>query len=159
MRIAVPRETAPGERRVALVPESCKKLIQAGYEISIESHAGDAAGFADAAYRELGVAVEPDPVVLLGSADLVLKVTAPIDAAGLGSLRQRDETGWMRPGAIYVGSLMPLRNLDAVGALATRRITAFATDAIPRTTRAQAMDTLSSMASIAGYKGGPLSAV
>src|ERR1700730_5686593 len=158
MRIAVPRETTPGERRVALVPESCKKLIQAGYEISIELHAGDAAGFAEAAYRQLGVAVEPDPVALLGSADLVLKVTAPVDGQGL-SPRQRDETGWMRSGAIYVGSLMPLRNFDAVRALATRKITAFATDAIPRTTRAQAMDTLSSMASIGGYKGVLLAAV
>jgi NAD(P) transhydrogenase subunit alpha len=159
MRIAVPRETAPGERRVALVPESCKKLIQAGYEISIESQAGDSAGFAEAAYRELGVAVQPDPAALLGSADLVLKATAPVVALGLGSARQRDETGWMRSGAIYVGSLMPLRNLDAVRALATRKITAFATDAIPRTTRAQAMDTLSSMASIGGYKGVLLAAV
>jgi NAD(P) transhydrogenase subunit alpha len=159
LRIAVPRETAPGERRVALVPESCKKLIQAGYEISIESQAGEAAGFADAAYREVGVAVEPDPVALLGSADLVLKVTAPVDPQGLSAARQRDETGWMRSGAIYVGSLMPLRNLEAVRALATRKITAFATDAIPRTTRAQAMDTLSSMASIGGYKGVLLAAV
>src|ERR1700685_3806205 len=116
MRISVPRETAPGERRVALVPESCKKLIQAGYEISIESQAGDAAGFAEAAYREIGVAIVSDPVTLLGSADLVLKVTAPIDAQGLGAARQRDETGWMRSGAIYVGSLMPLRNLGAVRA-------------------------------------------
>jgi NAD(P) transhydrogenase subunit alpha len=159
LRIAVPRETAPGERRVALVPESCKKLIQAGYEISIESQAGDAAGFPEAAYREVGVAVEPDPVLLLGSADLILKVTAPIGARGLSPARERDETGWMRSGAIYVGSLMPLRNLDAVRALATRKITAFATDAIPRTTRAQAMDTLSSMASISGYKGVLLAAV
>jgi NAD(P) transhydrogenase subunit alpha len=147
MRIAVPRETAPGERRVALVPESCKKLIQAGYEISVESQAGEAAGFPDAAYRELGVVVEPDPSALLGSADLVLKVTAPSVAS------PREETGWMRPGTIYVGSLMPLRNLDAVRALAEKNITAFATDAIPRTTRAQSMDTLSSMANIGGYKG------
>ena len=80
MRIVVPRETAPGERRVALVPESCKKLIQAGYEISIESSAGDAAGFPDSGYREIGVDVQSDPVVLFGSADLVSKVTAP--AAG-----------------------------------------------------------------------------
>src|SRR5881396_2410951 len=154
MRIAVPKETAPGERRVALVPESCKKLIQAGYEISVESGAGEAAGFTDAAYRELGVALEPDPAVLLGSADLVLKVTAP--AAGESG---RDETGWMRPGTIYLGSLMPLRHLEMVRALADRRVTAFATDAIPRTTRAQAMDTLSSMANIGGYKGVLLAAV
>ena len=154
MRIAVPKETAPGERRVALVPESCKKLIQAGYEISVESGAGEAAGFADAAYRELGVALEPDPAVLLGSADLVLKVTAP--AAGESG---RDETGWMRPGTIYLGSLMPLRNLESVRALAARKVTAFSTDAIPRTTRAQAMDTLSSMASLGGYKGVLIAAV
>jgi NAD(P) transhydrogenase subunit alpha len=154
MHIAVPRETAPGERRVALVPESCKKLIQAGYTISIESAAGTAAGFPDSAYREVGASIEPDPVALLGSADLVLKVNPPIKRAGEG-----DEIEWMRPGAIYVGSLMPLRNLEIVEALASRGITAFSTDAIPRTTRAQAMDTLSSMANISGYKGVLLAAV
>jgi NAD(P) transhydrogenase subunit alpha len=154
MRIVVPRETSPGERRVALVPESCKKLIQAGYEISIEAGAGDTAGFPDASYREVGVAVESDAAALLGSADLVLKVAAPVTGRA-----DRDETGWMRAATIYVGSLMPLRNLDAVRALAARRITAFATDAIPRTTRAQAMDTLSSMANISGYKGVLLAAV
>jgi NAD(P) transhydrogenase subunit alpha len=154
MRIGVPREIAPGERRVALVPESCKKLIQAGYLISIEAGAGEPAGFADEAYRALGVAMESDPATLLGSADLVLKVAAPvIDDAG------RDETRRMRPGTIYIGSLMPLRNLQAVRALAARKITAFSTDAIPRTTRAQAMDTLSSMANIGGYKGVLLAAV
>jgi proton-translocating NAD(P)+ transhydrogenase subunit alpha len=154
MRIVVPRETAHGEQRVALVPESCKKLIQAGYEIALESGAGDAAGFPDSAYGETGVDVRSDPAALVGSADLVLKVTAP--ATGRSG---RDEVGWMRPGAIYLGSLMPLRNLEAVRALAARKITAFATDAIPRTTRAQAMDTLSSMANISGYKGVLLAAV
>ena len=149
MRIAVPKETAPGERRVALVPESCKKLIQAGYDVSIESGAGEAAGFPDSGYGEAGAATQPDPAALLGAADLALKVTAP--TAG--------EAAAMRPGTIYLGSLMPLRNLDAVRALAARKITAFATDAIPRTTRAQAMDTLSSMANIGGYKGVLLAAV
>jgi H+-translocating NAD(P) transhydrogenase subunit alpha len=153
MRIAVPKETAPGERRVALVPESCKKLMQAGYDISIETGAGDPAGFSDAAYAELGVALQPDPATLVGSGDLVLKVTAPASAPG------RDEVAWMRPGTIYLGSLMPLRHLDAVRALAARKMTAFSTDAIPRTTRAQAMDTLSSMANIGGYKGVLLAAV
>ena len=147
MRIAVPKETSPGERRVALVPESCKKLILAGYEIAVESGAGDAAGYADPSYREAGAAIESAPAALFGSADLIVKVTAPAIA------RERDETEWMRPGAIYLGSLMPLRNLEAVRALAARRVTAFSTDAIPRTTRAQAMDTLSSMANISGYKG------
>ena len=148
MRIAVPRESAPRERRVALVPESCKKLGQAGYDLAIESGAGVAAGFSDAAYQEVGATVVTDPAALLGSADLVLKVTAPALADS-----GRDEPGWMRPGTIYVGSLMPLRNLAAVRALAAARVTAFSTDAIPRTTRAQSMDTLSSMANIAGYKG------
>jgi len=148
MRIAVPKETDAGERRVALVPESCQKLITSGYEISIEAGAGEAAGYRDAEYRQAGVAVGTDPASLLAAADLVLKVRAP--AAGPSA---RDEIRWMRPGAIYLGSLMPLRHLEVVRALAARNITSFSTDAIPRTTRAQAMDTLSSMANISGYKG------
>jgi NAD(P) transhydrogenase subunit alpha len=143
MRIGVPKEAAPGERRVALVPESVKKLIQAGYDVSIEAGAGETAGYPDAAYRDAGAAVETDSASLLGSADLVLKMGAPTAA----------EVSSMRQGAIYLGSLMPLRNPEAARALAQRRITAFSTDAIPRTTRAQSMDTLSSMANIAGYKG------
>jgi len=143
MRIAVVRETAPGERRVALVPESCKKLVQAGYEVVVEAGAGESAGYADDAYVQAGAISEPDRAGLVGSADLLLKVGAPA----------RDEVGWLRAGAIYLGSLMPLRNTAAVRALADRKITSFSTDAIPRTTRAQAMDTLSSMANIAGYKG------
>ena len=153
MRIGVPQETAPGERRVALVPESCKKLKQAGYEIAIEAGAGASAGFPDAAYRELGVTLESDPAALLGTADIVLKVGPPSIEP------DRDEVAWMRSGAVYLGSLMPLRHLRAVRALAARGVTAFATDAIPRTTRAQSMDTLSSMANIAGYKGVLLAAV
>jgi NAD(P) transhydrogenase subunit alpha len=153
MRIAVPKESAPRELRVALVPESCKKLIQAGYQISVESGAGATAGFLDPAYRDVGASLETDAAALLGSADLVLKVNPP-STNGSG----RNETGWMRPGTILLGSLMPLRNLAAVRALAAGKITAFSTDAIPRTTRAQAMDTLSSMANIAGYKGALLAA-
>jgi NAD(P) transhydrogenase subunit alpha len=153
MRIAAPKETAPGERRVALVPESCKKLIAAGYEISIEQGAGNSAGYTDDEYRQVGVAVQTDPVSLLGAADLVLKVTTP------GAGPARGEVGWMRSGTIYLGSFMPLRNLGVVRACADRKITSFSTDAIPRTTRAQAMDTLSSMASISGYKGVLLAAV
>ncbi len=149
MRIAVPQETAPGERRVALVPESCKKLVQAGYEVSVEADAGRDAGYPDAAYREAGATVETDRAALVSGADILLKVGPPA----------RDEAGWLRSGAIYLGSLMPLRHLAAVRALAARQVTAFATDAIPRTTRAQSMDTLSSMANIAGYKGVLLAAV
>jgi NAD(P) transhydrogenase subunit alpha len=154
MHIGVPKETSAGERRVALVPESCKKLIQAGYTIAVEAAAGDAAGFSDSSYREVGVRVESDPAAILGSADIVLKVNPPARRTEKG-----DEIEWMRPGTIYIGSLMPLRNLEAVEALASKRITAFSTDTIPRTTRAQAMDTLSSMASITGYKGALLAAI
>ncbi|HET7040244.1 MAG TPA: hypothetical protein VFH97_10190, partial [Gemmatimonadales bacterium] len=147
MRIAVPKETRPGERRVALAPESCKKLIQAGYEVHVETRAGEPAFYPDDQYRQAGAAIEADPAQLLGGADIVLKVNAPAVNGG------RNEVEWMRPGAYYLGSLMPLRNLDAVRALAARKITAFATDAIPRTTRAQSMDTLSAMNNIIGYKG------
>ncbi len=149
MRIVVPRESAPGERRIALVPESCKKLIQAGYEIAIEAGAGEAAAFPDHTYADVNVSLWPDRASLVAEGDVVLKVTAPTAA----------EIAAMKPGAIYVGSLMPLRHLDAVRALAARRVTAFSTDAIPRTTRAQSMDTLSSMANLGGYKGVLLAAV
>ena len=143
MRIAVPKETRPGERRVALVPESCKKLVQAGFAVAVEAGAGGTAYYADDAYRQAGATVEADRAALLGSADFVLKVNAP----------SADEAAAMRPGAFLLASIMALRNLEAAETLANRRITAFSTDAIPRTTRAQSMDTLSSMASIAGYKG------
>ena len=146
MRIGVPREVHPGEARVALVPESCKKLVQLGYEVAVENGAGVAAGFSDAAYRDSGAVPVGDAATLFGSADLLLKVSPP-------ALTGPDEAAWLRPGSIYLGSLMPLRNLAAVRALAAKKVTAFSTDAIPRTTRAQSMDTLSSMASIAGYKG------
>lgn len=143
MRIAVPKESAPRERRVALVPESVKKLAAAGYTIAVESGAGTAAGFDDKAYTDAGASVESDAGALVAGADILLKVGAPTEA----------EVGRLKEGAIYLGSLMPLRNLAVVPALAAKKITAFATDAIPRTTRAQAMDTLSSQANIAGYKG------
>jgi len=149
VRIVVPRETAQGERRVALVPESCKKLIQAGYDVAVEAGAGAAAGFPDQAYADVNVSLWPDAASLVAEGDIVLKVTAPTDV----------EIGRMKPGAIYIGSLMPMRHLNAVRALSARQVTAFATDAIPRTTRAQSMDTLSSMANLGGYKGVLLAAV
>lgn len=142
MRLGVPRERRDGETRVALVPESIKKLKGAGYDVAIERGAGVLAGFPDAAYSEAGASVEEGDAAIR-SADIVLKVGAPT----------ADEVSAMREGATLLTSLMPTKNLDAVRALAARKITAFSTDAIPRTTRAQAMDTLSSMANIAGYRG------
>lgn len=148
MKIVVPKELLPNEHRVALAPETGKKLVQVGYTIIVESGAGESAFYSDADYREAGCVVEEDPAAMIGSADIVLKVNPPlVDAAG------RDEINWMRPGTILLASLMPLRHLEVVRKLAAGKITAFSTDAIPRTTRAQAMDTLSSMANITGYKG------
>src|SRR6185312_7529840 len=105
--------------------------------------------FLDHGYTDVGATLAPDAAALLASGDLILKVTAPAPA----------EIAAMKPGAIYIGSLMPLRHLAAVRGLADRRVTAFSTDAIPRTTRAQSMDTLSSMANLGGYKGVLLAAV
>jgi len=153
MKIAVPKETQAAERRVALVPESCKKLIQAGYAISIEKGAGEAAFYPDSAYSEVGCTIENDPKQMISSADIILKVNSPaIDS-------NRNEAEWIKPQAILLASLMPLRHLDAVRVLASRKVTAFSTDAIPRITRAQAMDTLSSMANITGYKGALIAAM
>jgi NAD(P) transhydrogenase subunit alpha len=147
MKIAVPKETRPGERRVALVPDSCKQLIQMGYEVSIERGAGSLAFFEDDAYRTVQATVESDPAALLGAADLVLQVNPPAVHEGC------NEVEWLKPGAVWLGSLMPLRNLDVVRALAARRVSAFSTDTIPRISRAQSMDTLTSMNNIVGYKG------
>ena len=94
MRIAVPQETAPGERRVALVPESCKKLVQAGYEVSVETDAGRDAGYSDAAYREAGATIETDRSALVSGADILLIETIfSLDGLGLlsfESIEKRD---------------------------------------------------------------------
>lgn len=143
MKLAVPREVREGETRVALVPESVKKLITAGLEVAVERGAGAASFFPDEAYQEAGAQLVDDPGALLGAADFVCKVQAP----------EPREVDRMKPGAYLLCGLFPTRNLESVRRLAERKITSFATDCIPRTTRAQAMDTLSSMANIAGYKG------
>ena len=148
MKIAVPKEFRAGERRVALDPESCKKLVQAGLEVAIESGAGEASFYPDEAYLAAGASIVKDVAELLGTAGFVLKVNAP-EARPDG----RHEASLMKPGTLLLASLFPTRNLAAVKFLAEHGITAFSTDCIPRTTRAQAMDTLSSQANITGYKG------
>ncbi len=148
MKIAVPAEIRENERRVALVPESCKKLTKAGVEVAIESGAGEKAYFSDDAYRDVGATIETDLAGLLGSADFVLKVQPPLENPKVG----KHEVDLLKEGAMLITSLLPIRNLDAVKRLAERKISAFSTDCIPRTTRAQSMDTLSSMANIGGYK-------
>ncbi len=147
MKIAVPTEIREGEQRVALAPESCKKLVKAGIEAAIQSGAGDSAYFPDKEYTDAGAAIESDPAVMLGSADLVLKVQPPADLPDGGH-----EVDRLRAGSMLLATLLPSKNLDVIRRLADRKITAFSTDLIPRTTRAQSMDTLSSMANIGGYK-------
>lgn len=148
MKLGVPRELREDERRVALVPESVKKLVKAGLSVIVERGAGNRSLFTDGAYAEAGAQLEEDPRRLLAQADLVLKVHPPTHNAGLGY----HEADLLRPGSMLVATLLPTRNLEAVRRLAEGHVTAFSMDAIPRSTRAQAMDTLSSMASIAGYK-------
>jgi NAD(P) transhydrogenase subunit alpha len=139
MLIGVPLETAAGETRVAVTPETTRKLVAAGHAVRVQSGAGLAASATDEAYVAAGAAIV-DRAAALG-AELVLKVRAP----------QADELGLMKPGAVVVGMLNPF-DRDGLQRLAAARLTAFALEAAPRTTRAQSMDVLSSQANIAGYK-------
>ncbi|MBI5419760.1 MAG: Re/Si-specific NAD(P)(+) transhydrogenase subunit alpha [Deltaproteobacteria bacterium] len=148
MKIGVVKEIREGERRIALVPESCRKLVQAGIQVAVESGAGEGAFFPDESYREAGAGIENDVAGLLSSADFVLKVQPP----DFNQAQGRHEADMMREGAMLLGTLAPTRYPDVVEKLAARKISAFSTDRIPRISRAQSMDTLSSMANIAGYK-------
>jgi NAD(P) transhydrogenase subunit alpha len=148
MKIAVPREIRAGETRVALDPESCRKLVALGIEVAVEAGAGVPANFPDEAYLNAGASLAADTASLLGHADFAVKVNAP-QARPDGT----HEVDLLQPGSMLLASLFPTRNLEAVKRLAERSITAFSTDCIPRTTRAQAMDTLSSQANLVGYKG------
>ena len=154
MKIAVLKESRENENRVALDPDSCKKLIQAGIEIAVEAGAGTRSFFPDDAYRRSGASVIPDAAELLGNSDFNLMVNAP-------GLRPDGphQVELMKPGSMLLASIFPTRNLEAVKKMAERKLTAFSTDCIPRTTRAQAMDTLSSQGNIVGYKGVLLGAV
>lgn len=146
MKIGVPKETVSGERRVALCPESCKKLIKLGAEIVIETGAGLASYFSDDEFRAAGVTIEANTATIF-EADMVLKVQPPVAAGG------GHEADLFKSGGIFLTTLYPTRNTDAVKRLAGKSVTAFAADCFPRTTRAQTMDVLSSMANIGGYKG------
>ena len=139
MLIGVPLETAAGETRVAVTPETAKKLKAQGHTLRVQSGAGVAASAPDAAYVAAGAEIV-DRAAALG-ADLVLKVRAPL----------ADELDLMKPGAVLVGMLNPF-DRDGLQKLADAKLTAFALEAAPRTTRAQSMDVLSSQANIAGYK-------
>jgi NAD(P) transhydrogenase subunit alpha len=140
--VAVVKETLAGERRVALVPDGVKALAKAGLELRVEAGAGASAGASDADYQAAGARVEADRRALLGAADLLLAVNAPDDATLAG----------LREGAALVALLRPLDEPARARALAGQRLTAFALELLPRITRAQAMDVLSSQATLAGYR-------
>src|SRR5437899_8001119 len=137
--VSVPKETVPGEQRVALVPELVPRLTKAGLDVVVESAAGESAGFLDAAYAAKGARLETE---VFDKADILLKVQPPTI----------DEIGRMNEGSILIGFLQPYNNAMAIKALAARKITAFSMELMPRITRAQPMDALSAMSTIAGYK-------
>src|ERR671936_78484 len=144
MRVGVPKESAAGERRVALVPEVVARLVSGGFEIVVEASAGDAASFPDAGYEEAGARIASDAY----DADAVVKVQTP----------SADEAARLREGQILIGFLQPLTDREGIERLSARGVTAFAMESIPRITRAQPMDALSSQATVAGYKATVLAA-
>src|SRR2546422_1705078 len=139
MIVSIPKESALGERRVALVPELVPKLTKAGLEVIVQSGAGAAAGFLDPPYIDAGARIEPD---VFEKADVLLKVQPPTAA----------EIDRMKAGATLIGFLQPYTSVSEIRALAARRITAFSMELMPRITRAQPMDALSAMSTVAGYK-------
>ncbi len=141
MLIAIPKETAEGERRAPLVPDSVKKLARMGADISVEAGAGLAAGYTDSEYASAGASIVADRVELLGSADMVLRVRKP-DLADVDLLKA---------GSIHVSFLDPFNEHELIDALKAKNISAISMEMIPRTTRSQKMDALSSQANLAGY--------
>ena len=141
MRVVVPKETAPGERRVALVPETVSKLRAAGFEVRVERGAGLAAGFPDEDYTAAGAELA-DTGSLLSSADALVGVSRPSDEV-IASLTE---------GTVVIGFLEPLTDQEGIARLRERGAVAFAMESIPRISRAQSMDALSSQATVAGYK-------
>ena len=141
MRIAVPREKLPGEARVALVPESVKKLVGAGAEVGIESGAGVSAGFSDSEYESAGASV-------MGRSDLLPEA----DVLACVNRPEADDVAKLKSGCVIIGFLKPLDEPSALEPIISKKLSAFAVELVPRTTRAQSMDALSSMATVAGYK-------
>ena len=142
MKIGVPKETAANERRVALVPDAVGRLVKTGLEVVVEQGAGVAAAFPDDAYRAAGAGLVATPPDVFGKSDVVLKVQPPAPA----------EVGLCREGTALVAVFQPAAERDVVAALAARKVTAFSLALLPRITRAQPMDVLSSQATVAGYK-------
>src|SRR2546425_2754317 len=140
MKIGVVKETLPGERRVALIPETARGLVKASLQVAVESGAGAAAFFSDAAYIDAGANLTDAATAL--AADAVLKVQPP----------SLDEVARLKGGAVSISFLQPSTNADVIRALAKQQVTAFSLDLVPRISRAQSMDALSSQANVGGYK-------
>src|SRR5438093_10606715 len=155
MKIGIPKEIVANENRVALTPESVGKLVKSGLEVLVETNAGLNAAFTDEAYTNAGARIVPEAAALYGESDLVCKVQKPV----LNEATGKHEIDLMSPGTSLVAFLQPLTNPELVGRLAQARITSFSMDAIPRITRAQSMDALSSMSTVAGYKAVLLASV
>ena len=145
MKVAVPKEVRPGERRVAVVPQEVKTLVKWGLQVVVESGAGTAAGVSDDDYRAAGATLAPSATEALAGAKIVLRVNPP-------SLAAPDEVGPLERGSILVSFLSPLNSPDLVKRLASADVTSISMEMVPRITRAQSMDALSSQATVAGYK-------
>ncbi len=141
MLIAVPAETHANEKRVALVPDAVKKLTRAGFELLLEAGLGNHAGFSDAEYEEAGAAITTDRTAIFATADILLRVRKP----------SSDEIAQMKSGVVHVSYLDPYNETALIDALAAQGVRAISMEMIPRTTRAQKMDALSSQANLAGY--------
>jgi proton-translocating NAD(P)+ transhydrogenase subunit alpha len=148
LKVCVPKEITPGERRVALVPEAASKLIGAGFELTIETGAAEQARIPDVAYEEAGATIASSADPVYSQAGVLAKVQKPL-RAGEGD---RDEASMLPSGSVLIGLLQPLTDTALVRQLADGGVTSFAMEAIPRTTRAQSMDALSSQAVVAGYR-------
>jgi NAD(P) transhydrogenase subunit alpha len=142
LTIGIPRETAAQERRVATVPEAVEKLIKLGFEIAVESGAGEASNFSDEAYTKAGAKIIHTASALWSTADIIFKVRGP----------STKEVGMMRPGGMLVSFIWPAQNPELLQQLAAKQATVLAMDCVPRISRAQKLDALSSMANIAGYR-------
>src|SRR5579863_8471247 len=149
MKIAVVKERRAFERRVAASPDTVKHMVGMGLEVAVETGAGDGAFFIDAAYQAAGATIAADEEAALSGADIVLKVQRPLLGSKAGQL---NELKWMKKGAAMIGLLSPLEHAADVRAYAKAGVSALAMELVPRITRAQTMDVLSSQANLAGYK-------
>ncbi len=148
MIVGVPKETFPDERRVALIPQNVPALTKAGFEVLVESGAGGGSGFSDSEYTDKGAKITGNRKDLFSKADVILQVRG----FGANSNNGKSDLELMKPDQIIAGLHDPLTAIDALKELADRKVIVFALELIPRITRAQSMDVLSSMATIAGYK-------